>query len=1165
MKRSLWVALLVAVVMTGAHAGESPGVLALPAQADADLDEADRLDDQADALARQRRGAEAQPLLERALAIRLRVLGENDADTAWSYSELATNLDAQRRYAEATPLHEKALAIRRKVLGEDDLETATSYEYLAFNLTLLHRYAEAAPYFVRAIEIRRRKAGPDDLSVATLCTSLAQNLDLQDRPSDAETYYRQALEIRRRALGEDDPRTADSYARLADNLAELDRRAEATPYYASALEIRRRRLGEQDVRTADTYYDAAVNLAAQRRFREAEPLHRRALEIRVAGLPPDDRRIPESYREVGNALYQLGRFGESGEMHRHALEIDRRLSGDRNLDTARDLNNLAASLSGQGRYVESGRLNEQALEVVRGLKGDDDVETATSYANLATDFVNQGRYAEALPLCERALEIRTRKLGEQHPTTVGNLHNVAYVLAQLGRDDEAAARYDRALQLERASLAADDPLIAFTSDQAGKNLLDLGRYADAEPLLQQGLAIRHRVFGDEHSLTATSYLHLSQLEAAQGRYPAAVDYARKARDIRQRATNANDPGLIPDYESLVFAELMADGSSAAAVADARVLASLLRARRSAAVSTSSGDADLVHSERQVSGSYRLVAEALWTGTPAAARGTVLDDAFQALQDSVASSAGRAVAEIGARFSSGSPALVQRARQRQDLVAEIGAVDQSFREALPLSGAEADETRHRLRSRSDALRAQLASLDADMGRDFPAYFELTRPDAMPLADAQRVLQGGEAVLLVVPGRRGTYVVAVTPTEARWFRADWTIADVEDAVRGLRCGLDAAHCARARTADDDRTRGARRTDAPKAGARRGFDRQAAYDLYRQVLAPAMPVLADTRVLYVVTQGALASLPFSVLVTEAPKAGEDDASPEVLRSTPWLLRRFALASLPSVASLRALRLYRTASTAAASATALDFVGFGDPVFAGNASASRGVVRASSLFRGISATGMGLADPETMRRAFDPLPGTRVELEAMRSAFAPRAEIHLGNDATERAVKHARLEGIPVIAFSTHGLIAGEIDGVAEPGLVFTPPARASAEDDGLLSATEVAQLHLRSDWVILSACNTASSDGAPGADALSGLARAFFYAGARSLLVSHWPVRDDVAPVLTVDAIRRLKANPRLGRAGALREATLAVLDSSATGSPALASPAAWAPFALVGDAQ
>ena len=89
---------------------------------------------------------------------------------------------------------------------------------------------------------------------------------------------------------------------------------------------------------------------------------------------------------------------------------------------------------------------------------------------------------------------------------------------------------------------------------------------------------------------------------------------------------------------------------------------------------------------------------------------------------------------------------------------------------------------------------------------------------------------------------------------------------------------------------------------------------------------------------------------------------------------------------------------------------------------------------------------------------------------------------------------------ASATHGLLANESQDVAqaaaEPALLLTPPQRASEEDDGLLTASEVAQLKLDADWVIMSACNTAAGDKLD-TEALSGLARAFFYAGSRALL--------------------------------------------------------------------
>ncbi len=137
----------------------------------------------------------------------------------------------------------------------------------------------------------------------------------------------------------------------------------------------------------------------------------------------------------------------------------------------------------------------------------------------------------------------------------------------------------------------------------------------------------------------------------------------------------------------------------------------------------------------------------------------------------------------------------------------------------------------------------------------------------------------------------------------------------------------------------------------------------------------------------------------------------------------------------------------------------------------------------------------------------------------------------------------------------------GNVEPALVLTPPRVGSTEDDGLLTASEVAKLRLNADLVILSACNTAAADGRPGAEGLSGLAKAFFYAGSRALLVSHWPVFSDATVKLTTGMLERMKAEPEGGLAEALRHSILSLMEDSE--KPHYAHPMFWAPFVVVGE--
>jgi CHAT domain-containing protein len=213
--------------------------------------------------------------------------------------------------------------------------------------------------------------------------------------------------------------------------------------------------------------------------------------------------------------------------------------------------------------------------------------------------------------------------------------------------------------------------------------------------------------------------------------------------------------------------------------------------------------------------------------------------------------------------------------------------------------------------------------------------------------------------------------------------------------------------------------------------------------------------------------------------------------------------------------------------------------------------------------ATGGGLASLTHLRMQ-TPLPETADELCAVaRDLKALPGGVRLGVEATEREVKRLSASGelaqYRMVHFATHGALAGELSGTHEPGLILTPPDAASEEDDGYLSASEIASLKLDADWVILSACNTAAA-AATSAEALSGLARAFIYAQARALLVSHWAVDSDAAVKLVTGAVRAIARDRRVGRAEALRRAMLTLIDR---GSPHQAHPAYWAPFVVVGE--
>lgn len=502
----------------------------------------------------------------------------------------------------------------------------------------------------------------------------------------------------------------------------------------------------------------------------------------------------------------------------------------------------------------------------------------------------------------------------------------------------------------------------------------------------------------------------------------------------------------------------------------------------------------------------------------------MDSAFRAAQDFAQSQAAASLLETAARAAVSDPEL-RALIDRQAMLAErIARADRP-------AAAEPD-------------RKALADATAALRQKFPAYANTARPFGLSVEDTRKRLRPGEAVLMIQAVGADVYSFAVSDAAFKWSKAKIGRAEMDRLVAMVRCRIDTESC---------------RLDLP---GDRLFESEAAARLYRELVAPVVPGFGDATVLYTVTGGTLGSIPLGILVTgnPAPAAKDDVAELAGLAKTQWLADAYALATLPSVSSLRAYQGARERLSHGS------FAGVGDPVLGPPAEATRGMTRPSA---GALRGGGGLFEPAALR-TLSSLPGTRRELTAIAASLgAPSDRLMLGAAARESAVKSsAALASARIVAFATHALLPEEFKGNVEPGLVFTPPDRATPEDDGYLTASEAAALKLDADWVLLSACNTAGPAEGGSNESLSGLARAFLFAGARSLLVSHWPVEDSVGAAITSETFRIAAAKPELSRAEALRQALRGIRSGqSALGGaisgwkPAWADPWAWAPFSLV----
>ena len=564
--------------------------------------------------------------------------------------------------------------------------------------------------------------------------------------------------------------------------------------------------------------------------------------------------------------------------------------------------------------------------------------------------------------------------------------------------------------------------------------------------------------------------------------------------------------------------------------------------------------------------------------------TLAREAFPVAQYRYMTEANIALAQMAARRSAGDDTLARLLRERQDLANLLGATEQRLTDAIAKKDPREADLTDLLKRQVRDVAAQLEKVEDTLDRDYRAFGQLANPQPLSIESVQDFLEPDEALLFFDADAALTWVI--TKTEILWFRAALDRDDLSAGVAALRCGLDRTAWSGKRAERCSELLGGRAK--PDRREPLPFDLERAHTLYRALFGGAEDLIRDKRLL-IIPARSLAELPLQVLVTEKPVTPIPVKASDYA-SASWLVRRHAMTMLPSVASLEALRRPAGPSKATRS-----FIGFGNPLLIGLDGTDRraydhetceaNATQVAAVDRGFDETDTGTVEDMSsvferglgnvaMLRLQPPLPETATELcTVAHTVGAPSSDVFLAGKATETKVKSlsrsGKLSAYRILHFATHGLLAGETEELArtlaEPALVFTPPDKASEMDDGLLTASEVAELRLDADWTVLSACNTAAAGAKGNAEALSGLARAFFYAGTRALLVSHWNVDSRAAVQITTGAFAALNADPRIGRAEALRRAMLATMEDAerpATWTPA-AHPAIWAPFVIVGE--
>jgi len=521
----------------------------------------------------------------------------------------------------------------------------------------------------------------------------------------------------------------------------------------------------------------------------------------------------------------------------------------------------------------------------------------------------------------------------------------------------------------------------------------------------------------------------------------------------------------------------------------------------------------------------------------------------------------AVVASSARAAETNPELNDLIRKEQDALKQMDVLETTILDLLAAPQEEQKpETINNLRTDIETLRKAHTSLLDEIKKRSPRYAEIVNPPPSTPEFVQKYLRHAESLISIHTSEDRSHVWAI-PHQGSMKFASVPLGKKEIAkmVDNLRKSLD----------PKPQTFG----DIPE------FDIAVAHEIYAKLIKPVEEGWKGARDLLFVVDNPLNLLPLSVLTT-VPST-QDKGKGELFasyRQVPWLIRKASITMLPSVSSLIPLRTY-----VAGEKTRKSFIGFGDPVFSPDQFArlkteektERKSQDAHIKVRGIRLTAKGGLDDaklvSTHLENLNRLPDTAEEIETIARVLEadPQRDVFLREKASTHLVKTMDLSDRRIIAFATHALVPGDLDGLDQPALALSSPRITGDREDGLLTMAEIMKLKLDADWVILSACNTGAADGA-GAEAISGLGRAFFYAGTRAILASMYPVETTSARKLVTKLFELQKKDRTLTRARALQESMLELINSpglidenSGKIVASYAHPLFWAPFVLVGD--
>jgi len=823
---------------------------------------------------------------------------------------------------------------------------------------------------------------------------------------------------------------------------------------------------------------------------------------------------PERLRTRGYVQNNEWRFDEAETAFR-ALVTEGEERNAPPSQRADALLNLAMNISNNGRFEEAEAFFAEAEGMIAP---DDRLTRARSLNYRALHERNRGRFEAAVAAAQQALALRAGSPQSAAPTTAmaagggGPLVIEPATARKLNTPSVAQGQIEASKVTVAEQLATQD---AQAWHVIGTSQAALGDTAQARVSLEKArdILVRSAALGRLTAwLQARVEADLAGLDLKEGRAAqAAARYGQALTVLRTRHAGSSAEGAL--LLDLGRAQAAA-GRDAEALATFGKAMEIFRAQRGGL----GGSADAAQP-------YFDLLLKLSAAAPAKA-GEYGALFFDAAETVVSSATAETVNRLAARVAAGDGQLAGLSRAYEDSRRRLRATESQIA-SLQADGVYSDAVKAQMEQILKDEQEDANALEARMLAANPRYNQLVAPGA-PAAEIQAALRPDEAYLKLLPLAGRTYGVLVTKAAVKPYAVDMGRGEVQGAVTRLRVALEPTE-----------------TLVP-------FDAAGSAALFDRLFGPVRGDVLAARHLVYEADGPLVSLPVALFVTDATSIRTDKKGEIDYVQTAWLGKKVASSLVVSGASFLQSRAF------APSAAKRPYLGFADPSLPrGDDRAFTSVTR--SFLRRSAVLERVCGETRNALMRIEALPETAQEVRQVGQSLGTPGSVLTGAAFSDEAVRsRADLADYQVLYFATHGLLPQPDACVPEPALV---TSLGGGDSDALLDTSEILNLKIDADLVVLAACDTGGAGASVdrtgltgGGEALGGLTRAMVYAGSRAMVVSHWSVDSEAS----VKLMTGLFASGAPSMAEALQKSQAALQKD-----PNHAHPYFWAPFTLVGD--